>query len=152
MDQKNLNAIFNENIKNLLHGDKWEDRAKAALNLGHMEDGRAVNLLIKALNKEKEPAVVNRIIEALGNIKNSKATMPILQFLKEENNTEYIDKTRLFIIIESLMKIGDKRALSDLGILLDSCEEDIRTRTEEAFNCIDPNWRDNLEKQTIDPA
>ena len=50
------------------------------------------------------------------------------------------------MIIESLMKIGDKRALTHLGILLNSCEEDIRTRTEEAFNCIDPTWKEKIKK------
>jgi hypothetical protein len=44
------------------------------------------------------------------------------------------------------MAIGDKRALTHLGILMDSCHEDIQKRTEEAFNCIDPHWKENLKQ------
>ena len=146
MDQK---AIFKESVKLLFNGKKWEERAKAALKLGNLEDGRAVNLLIKALKKEEDHIVLNRIVEALGNIKDVRATMPIVNFLKEELNKNIQDKTRLFLIIETLMKIGDKRALTHLGVLLDSCEEDIKTRTEEAFNCINPNWKENVKKTKL---
>jgi hypothetical protein len=74
--------------------------------------------------------------------------MLIIDFLKEEleKPEDHQDKTRLFIIIESLMKIGDKRALEHLGILLDSCHNDIRKLTEEAFECIDPNWKMNIKE------
>ena len=47
------------------------------------------------------------------------------------------------------MKIGDKRALQHLGILIDSCDADIRERTEQAFECIDVNWRENIKKSKI---
>ncbi|MFO8017889.1 MAG: hypothetical protein R6U96_04595 [Promethearchaeia archaeon] len=52
----------------------------------------------------------------------------------------------LFNCIDSLMAIGDKRALNVFGFLLDSCHEDIKKRTEEAFACIDPHWKENLKK------
>jgi hypothetical protein len=55
------------------------------------------------------------------------------------------DKQRIFLIIESLMKIGDKNALNDLGILLNSCDNDIRQLTIQAFECIDPNWKGNIK-------
>jgi HEAT repeat protein len=123
------------------------ERVSAAITLGHLKEGRATNLLIKALKSEKDPVVINRIIETMGEIKDAKATIGIIDFLKLElqkpENEQ--DKSRLFIIIESLMKIGDKRALKHLGILLDSCHSDIRKLTEEAFECIDPNWKRNLK-------
>ena len=146
MDSNTQNIDFNHAIKNLFHGEVME-RVTAAKKLGDMKDGRATNLLIKALKSEKEGVVINRIIEALGDIKNAKATLPIIDFLKVETqkSEEEQDKTRLFLIIESLMKIGDKRALTDLGILLNSCHSDIRKLTEEAFECIDPNWKDNIK-------
>ena len=146
MDSNTENTDFNNAIKNLFNGELME-RVAAAKKLGDMRDGRATNLLIKALKSEKEGIVINRIIEALGDIKNAKATMPIVEFLRIETQKpeEEQDKTRMFLIIESLMKIGDKRALTHLGILLNSCHSDIRKLTEEAFECIDPNWKDNIK-------
>lgn len=146
MDSDTQNNDFNLAIKNLFHGEIME-RVSAAITLGHLKEGRAINLLIKALKSEKDPAVINRIIEAMGEIKDAKATMGIIEFLKLElqKPEKEQDKSRLFIIIESLMKIGDKRALEHLGILLDSCHSNIRKLTEEAFECIDPNWKRNLK-------
>jgi HEAT repeat protein len=147
MDPESQNEDFNDAMKKLFHGNTME-RATGARTLGHLKEGRAVNLLIKALNKEQDSVVINRIIEALGEIKHPKATQPILDVLiKElEKPEDSQDKAMLFIIIESLMEIGDKRALQHLGLLLDSCDADIRKRTEEAFECIDINWRENIKK------
>ncbi len=146
MDSNTQNADFNIAIKNLFNGELME-RVTAAKQLGAMKDGRATNLLIKALKSEKEGIVINRIIEALGDIKNAKATIPITEYLNLETQKpeEEQDKTRMFLIIESLMKIGDKRALTHLGILLNSCHSDIQKLTEEAFECIDPNWKENIK-------
>jgi len=148
MDYKTQNVELNKAIYNLFNGKTTMERAKAANHLGYLKDGRAINSLAKALNSEKDQVVINRIIEAMGEIKNPKATMLIVNILKEELNlpVENQDKQRLFLIIESLMKIGDKRALKHLGILLNSCHEDIRNLTSEAFECIDPNWKENLKK------
>jgi len=143
MDQKTRNEAFNSYVKKLFKSSGWKERAFAAQNLGQLKEGRAINILFRALKSEKDAVVINRIIEAMGEIRDPKATMPIIDFLKEElkKSETHQDKTRLFIIIESLMKIGDKRALEHLGILLDSCHSDIRKLTEEAFECIDPNWK-----------
>ena len=148
MDDKTQNEELNKAIYNLFNGESIMERAKAANHLGYLKDGRAINSLAKALNSEKDQVVINRIIEAMGEIKNPKATMLIIKILKEELKLpeENQDKQRLFLIIESLMKIGDKRALKHLGILLNSCHEDIRNLTSEAFECIDPNWKENLKK------
>jgi len=150
MDEDTKKDEFNEAIKKLFHGEIME-RAAAARKLGHLKEGRAVNLLIKALNKENDAVVINRLIEALGEIRNTKSTLSILKFLSEEleKPEENQDKTRLFLIIDSLMKIGDKRALQHLGILINSCDADIRERTEQAFECIDVNWRENIKKSKI---
>jgi len=146
MDQKIQNEAFNSYVKKLFNGLSWKDRAIAAQNLGKLKEGRATNMLARALKSEEDTVVINRIIEAMGEISDPKATMLIINFLKQElvKAEEDQDKTRLFIIIESLMKIGDKRALEHLGILLDSCYSDIRKLTEEAFECIDPNWKLNV--------
>ncbi|MFX1417801.1 MAG: HEAT repeat domain-containing protein [Promethearchaeota archaeon] len=147
MDQKTRNELFNNNIKILFNSDNWKDRAIAAQNIGKLKEARATNILARALKSENDVVVINRIIEALGEIRDPKATMLIIEFLQEEvaKPEEDQDKTRLFVIIESLMKIGDKRALEHLGILLDSCHNDIRELTEEAFECIDPEWKLNVK-------
>lgn len=148
MDYKTQNVELNKAVYNLFNGKNTMERAKAANHLGYLKDSRAINSLAKALNSEKDQVVINRIIEAMGEIRNPKATMLIVKILKEELKLpeENQDKQRLFLIIESLMKIGDKRALEHLGILLNSCHEDIRNLTAEAFECIDPSWRSNVKK------
>ena len=147
MDQKTRNEAFNSYVKSLFNSSSWKDRAIAAQNLGQLKEGRAINMLARALKSEKDTVAINRIIEAMGEISDPKATMLIIDFLKKELEKPEgdQDKTRLFIIIESLMKIGDKRALEHLGILLDSCHSDIRKLTEDAFECIDPDWKLNIK-------
>lgn len=142
MSEEDYNNLINE----LFQSDEWEKRAEAARKIGSLGEGRATNLLVRALKKEQDPSVINRIIEALGRIKDPKATMPIIDFLKTELNKSNPDNTRLFIIVESLMKIGDKRALSHLGILRNSCEADIKALTEEALQCIDPDWKRHVKE------
>lgn len=148
MDQKTQNETFNKYVKQLFESSSWKERAIAAKNIGLLKERRAINLLARALKSENDTVVTNRIIEAMGEIRDPKATMLIINVLKKEleKSEENQDKTRLFVIIESLMKIGDKRALEHLGILLESCHSDIRKLTEEAFECIDPNWKENIEK------
>jgi len=146
MNEQALNAKFNKLLNKLFNEDSWEIRAEAARNLGLLRDGRAINLLVRRLKTEENYVVINRIIEAMGRIGDARATMSIIDYLKLELDKEEPDKKRLFFIIESLLKLGDKRALTHLGILHDSCEEDIKSLTEEALNCIDINWRENIMK------
>jgi len=141
------NDNYNELVNQLFTSSKWEKRAEAAREIGHLGEAKATNLLFRALKSEKDSIVINNIVEAMGRIKDPKATMPIIDFLKEELEKDEPDKTRLFIIVESLMKIGDKRALTHLGLLYDSCEADIKSITEEALTCIDPKWKQNLKNQ-----
>lgn len=147
MDSNSRDSEYNLAIKNLFHGEILE-RASAAKQIGHLKDGRATNLLVRALNSEKDPIVITRIIEAMGEIKDAKATMVIVEILKRELEKPESEqnKSLLFSIVESLMKIGDKRALEHLGILSTSCESDLKSLTEEAIKCIDPNWKRNLVK------
>jgi HEAT repeat protein len=147
MDQKTQNEAYNTHVKKLFDSSSWKNRSMAAQKLGQLKEGRATNILARALKSEKDDVVINRIIEAMGEIKDPKATMLIVEILKKEleKSEDDQDKTRLFTIIESLMKIGDKRALEHLGILLDSCHNDVKKLTEEAFECIDPNWKLNIK-------
>ncbi|MHA1350557.1 MAG: HEAT repeat domain-containing protein [Promethearchaeota archaeon] len=148
MDSNSTNSRDNEYnlaVKNLFHG-KIMERASAARQIGHFKDGRATNILVRALNSEEDSIVINRIIEAMGDVNDAKATMIIVDVLKRELEKQESeqDKSLLFLIVESLMKIGDKRALEHLGLLSRSCESDLKKLTEEAIECIDPNWKENL--------
>ncbi len=138
---------FNTLIRNLFHAEEWKDRADAARNLGFLQDARAVNLMCRALKKEEEYMVINRLIEALGRIGNPKATVLIVEKLKEEMNKEMPDTFRVVTIIESLMHIKDKRALAYIGHFLTSENEELKEVAKEAFDVIEPNWRDIVDKE-----
>jgi len=95
MDWNARNVNFNNLIKQLFHEKETEKRAEAARQLGFLKDGRAVNLLCRALNIEDEPMVVNRIIEALGQIADGRATLRIIEKLKEEIEKPEIEMDKL---------------------------------------------------------
>ncbi|MFX1386586.1 MAG: HEAT repeat domain-containing protein, partial [Promethearchaeota archaeon] len=97
--------------------------------------------------KEKDHIVINKIIEALGRIGDGRATLRIIEKYKEELEKNEIDKFRIIYIIESLIKIKDKRALSYFGPLLDSSDKDIRNLAIKAFDIIEPNWKEIVEKE-----
>ena len=141
------NKEFNELIKQLFHEKGWQNRAEAARKLGFMKDGRSVNLLCRALRSEEDKMVQNRIIEAMGRIGNSKATLRIIEKLREELDKKNIDKFRLIYMIESLINIKDKRALVYIGPLLTSPDEDLKKLAKKAFDVIEPNWRQIIESE-----
>ncbi len=141
------NKKFNSLIKQLFHADNWQKRAEAARELGLMKDGRAVNLLCRALKSEKDNLVQNRIIEAMGRIGDCRATMRIIEKLEEHLNQETIDKYRIIYIIESLMNIKDKRALASIGQFLNNSDEDLKKLAENAFDIIEPNWRQIVKQE-----
>ena len=141
------NKEFNSLIKQLFHGENWQERAEAARKLGMLKDGRATNLMCTALKKENDRSVCNKIIEALGRIENPKATMIICDYLKKELEKSELDKFTIIYIIESLTKIRDKRALIFIGPFLNSDDDEIKKLAEEAFDTIEPNWRAIIEEE-----
>lgn len=147
MNWHEKNAEFNALIKQLFHDNDWQKRAEAARQLGILKDGRATNLLCRALRSEKDHTVINKIIEALGRIRDGRATLRIIEHLKEEQEKYEPDKYRIIYIIESLTKIKDKRALAYLGPLLNSSDNDIKDLTLKAFNIIEPNWKEIIERE-----
>jgi len=147
MTENTRDADMNNLIKQLFHAEKWQERADAARQLGFLNDGRAVNLMCTALKKEKDHMVINRIIEALGRIGNFKATVWIIEKLKEQIRGDNQDKYRIITIIESLMNIKDKRALAYIGHFLTSEDEEVKALAQEAFDAIEPNWQEILEKE-----
>jgi len=141
------NKEFNALIKELFHAENWQKRAEAARQLGYMRDGRAVNLLCRALRSENDKMVQNRIIEAMGRIGDGRATLRIIEKMSEELKSNNLDKYRIIYMIESLTNIKDKRALAYIGQFLNSPDEDLKKLAEEAFDRIEPNWRQIIEKE-----
>ena len=141
------NVKYNALIKQLFHDENWQKRAEAARELGIMEEGRAVNLLCRALRSEKDHLVVNRIIEALGKIRDGRATLRIIEKLLEELDKSENDKFRIIYILEALKSIRDKRALEYIGLFLESSDEKLKNLTQEIFDLIEPEWRDIIEKE-----
>jgi len=143
--EQNIN--FNALIRQVFHENDKEKRAEAARQLGFLKDGRAVNLLCRALISEKDSVVINRIIEAMGRIGDGRSTLIILEKLKEELKNVDPDKIKLIYIIESLMRIKDKRALPYIGYFLNSEDPQLKTLSEKAFDVIEPKWRDIIKKE-----
>jgi len=142
------NTNFNNLIKQMLHDKDSEKRSESARQLGFLRDARSVNLLCRALKTETNPTVVNRIIEALGRIGDGKATLVILEkfeieMKKSENDS---DKLRIIFIIESLTRIKDKRALELISYYLDSSDDKLFKLAQNAFDIIQPNWREIVKK------
>ena len=150
MTLNSRDARFNELIKQLFNREDWHKRAEAARKLGFLKDNRAVNLLWRAIRSEREYIVINQIIEAMGRIGNANFTMSIIDKLKEELKKETPDKFRIIFILESLTKLKDKRALVYIGQFLNSNDEELKKLAKEAFDYIEPNWREILKKKAKD--
>lgn len=141
------NEKYNSLIKQLFHNKDWHKRAEAARELGYIKDNRCVNLLCRALRSEEEFMVQNRIIEALGRIGDSRATMRIIEKLDEEATKHLSDKFRIIFIIEALSNLRDKRALVYLANFLESEDLEIKELAEKAFDKIEPDWRLIIERE-----
>jgi len=140
------NVKFNSLIKQLFHDGDWQKRADAARELGIMKESRSVNLLCRALRSEEDHLVINKIIESLGRIGDGRATLRIIEKLKDELNSSEPDKFRIIYILEALKKLKDKRALVYVGSFLDSSDSDIKKITHEVFDSIEPNWEEIIKK------
>jgi len=134
---KNIN--FNNLIKQMLHDKDSEKRAESV---------RQIGFLCRALKTESNPNVVNRIIEALGRIGDGRATLNILEKLEIEIKKSESDsnKLRIIFIIESLTRIKDKRALEFISHYLDSPDDMLFKLAQNAFNIIQPNWREIVKR------
>ena len=143
---KNVN--FNNLIKQMLHDKDPEKRAESARQLGFLRDARSVNLLCRAIKTETNPTVVNRIIEALGRIGDGRATLDILDKFKVEikKSENESDKLRIIFIIESLTRIKDKRGFEFISHYLDSPDDKIFKLAQNAFDIIQPNWREIVKR------
>ena len=141
------NERYNSLINQLFQGEEWQERSEAARELGFMKDGRAVNLLCRALRTEQDKVVQDRIIEALGKIRDCRATLRIIEKLREMNEQDNIDKFRVINIIESLINLKDKRALVYIGPFLNIPDEEVKKVAENAFDIIEPNWREIIKKE-----
>jgi len=147
MNWHEQNVRYNTLINQLFHDENWQQRGEAARELGIMEEGRAVNLLCRALRSEKDYLVINRIIEALGKIKDGRATLRIVEKLLEELDKSEKDRYRVIYILEALKRIKDKRALEYIGLFLKSSDDTLKNLAKDIFDVIEPDWRKILKKE-----
>ncbi|MFX0028144.1 MAG: HEAT repeat domain-containing protein [Candidatus Hermodarchaeota archaeon] len=147
MNWHEQNIKFNTLIKQLFHDTDWQKRADAARELGIMKEGRSVNLLCRALRSEEDHMVINKIIESLGRIGDGRATLRIIEKLKDEFNSSEPDRFRIIYILEALTKIKDKRALEYIGPFLDSSDDEIKSIAKDAFDSIEPNWKEIIKSE-----
>lgn len=147
MNWHEQNVKFNSLIKRLFHDCDWQKRADAARELGIMKEGRSVNLLCRALRSEEDHLVINKIIESLGRIGDGRATLRIIEKLKDELNSSEPDKFRIIYILDALKKLKDKRALEYIGSFFDSSDNDLKNLAHEAFDSIEPNWKEIMKKE-----
>ncbi|MFX0082836.1 MAG: HEAT repeat domain-containing protein [Candidatus Hodarchaeota archaeon] len=147
MDWHEQNVKYNSLIKQLFHDEDWQKRADAARELGIMKEGKSVNLLCRALRSEEDHLVINKIIEALGRIGDGRATLRIIEKLKDELNASEIDRYRIIYIIEALKEIKDKRALEYIGPFLSYSDEEVKNLAQEAFDIIEPNWKEIVKRE-----
>jgi len=147
MNWHEQNVKYNTMIKKLFHDEDWQQRAEAARELGIMEEGRAVNLLCRALRSEKDYLVTNKIIEALGKIGDGRGTLRIVETLQEELDKPEADKFRLIYILEALKNIKDKRALVYVGLFLESSDDTLKSLARDIFDELEPDWRNIIKKE-----
>jgi HEAT repeat protein len=147
MNWHEQNIKYNALIKKLFHDEDWQQRAESARELGIMKEGRAVNLLCRALRSEKDYVVTNRIIETLGKIGDGRATLRIIEKLLEELDKPENDKFRIIYILEALKRIKDKRALEYIGLFLESSDDTLKNLTMDIFDAIEPDWRDIVKNE-----
>ncbi|MFW9896651.1 MAG: HEAT repeat domain-containing protein [Candidatus Thorarchaeota archaeon] len=147
MNWHKQNTKYNSLINQLFHDEDWQQRAEAARELGIMREGRAVNLLCRALRAEKEYLVINRIIEALGKIRDGRATLRIIEKLTEELDKPDLNKFRIIYILEALKRIKDKRALEYVGFFLDATNDTLRDLAKEVFDEIEPDWQNIIKRE-----
>ncbi|MHA2283872.1 MAG: HEAT repeat domain-containing protein [Promethearchaeota archaeon] len=147
MNWHEQNVKYNALIKTLFHDEDWQQRAEAARELGIMEEGRAVNLLCRALRSENDHIVINKIIEALGKIGDGRSTLRIIEKLIEELDKPEKDKFRIIYILEALKGIKDKRALEYIGLFLESSDDTLKSLAKDVFDEIEPDWRNIIKKE-----
>ncbi len=146
MDHQRHNKLFNNLIRGLF-SDNSQERIEAANQLGFLRDGRATNMLCRALKEEKSEIVIDKIIEAMGRIGDPKATLKILEAFSDELKKKKTSKSRVKLFIESLINLKDKRALVHIGKFIDSEDDELRELAERAFDIIEPRWRKLLQKE-----
>lgn len=106
---------------------KKDVRAQAAMELGQIKDGRAVQPLINAL-KDTDSYVRGQAAEALGEIKDTRAVDSLITTLKDEDYL-YVRQEA----VKALGKIKDSRAVQTLINALNDEYPDVREEAVKAL-------------------
>lgn len=105
-------VILNPEIPSLIGSDDESKRLEALKWLRGREEAGSVELLIGALS-DKSVKVSNAAVEALGALKDKRATEHLLRLLVHEE-----EETRQLLLIEALGELKDERAVGRLLSLL----------------------------------
>jgi HEAT repeat protein len=108
--------------------DKAETRLTAAVALGRIENARAVEPLITAL-QDPDANVRKAVAEALGSIGDHRAAEPLIAALKDR------DLSVRITVVDALKKIGDRNAVAPLfAALKDDNMRFMRVAVAEALD------------------
>ncbi|MGM0452378.1 MAG: HEAT repeat domain-containing protein [Thermodesulfobacteriota bacterium] len=120
-------------VQKALKSDKWRKRTHALLALGKLGDPSHVSTVVNAVKTDEHPAVKNCAVIALGDLQAESAVSLLLKLLDADRSAgRVLPKKRL--IIQSLGKIGDSRAVKPLcKNLLAERGKQIRTEIAEAL-------------------
>lgn len=125
-------------LKKAIKSDNWRIRTHALLAMGQTKDQTLTPLVLDRLTNDPKQAVKNCAVMALGDL-NEKSAVPILINLLPPNvkksKIKPLPQQRL--IVQSLGKIGDSRAITPLfSLLLSAKNEQLKIKITDALIAI----------------
>ncbi len=98
-------------LKNALNSDQWRVRTHALLAMGKSGDRSLAPLVLSTLKTDENQAVRNCAVIALGDLKSAESVPYLLELLAQDRTVSDKAAVSTQIIIKSLGKIGDSRAV-----------------------------------------
>ncbi len=142
-------------LKEAIKSDNWRIRTHALLAMGKTKDPALTSLVLDRLNNDPNTAVKNCAVMALGDLQETSA-VPILLDLLARNTQPAKGKKhpQQRLIVQSLGKIGDSRAIKPLfNLLILTKNKQIRGEIAEALIAInDPAVSSLILAHQSDPG
>src|SRR4030067_3409214 len=121
--------FWNKNSSQFLEDDLPEIRIEAIKGIGNLHDTQSVDLLLRCLQNDKDNVVRKEAIIALGSYKERRVVDSLIGIVK----SSYEEKEIRLEALESLVRIGDERAVIHIeGIARNNLDE-FRRETEHAL-------------------
>ncbi|TXT62986.1 MAG: putative lyase [Promethearchaeota archaeon] len=132
------NPAIVERVRDILERtSNWKIR-RSCIRLLTKKGGEETLKLLLEFTDDEDFYIRNWVLQAIGRLKDLENIEPIIALLEAE------DERIKLSAIESLGKIGDKRALSSLIGQMGETNWEIRKAVENALDKIDPSWMDVL--------